>query len=323
MQRSLAGLQRIDPATARLQELYDAAWYALEEVAREAQAYAEGIEHDPARLAEVERRRDLLYRLKQKHGGTIEAVVEAGRAARAELDLLDTVGLDRRTLEARRDAAAAAVTTAAEALSGKRCAAASALATAVSARLPELGMPDGRFLVDLPARERIGPDGAEQVEFRVALNLGHEARPLARVASGGELARVMLALKVILARLDDVPTLIFDEVDAGIGGRTGLMVGDAMRDVATHHQVFAITHLPQIAARAHHHIVVAKGAKGGVTTSDVVVVTDEARVTEVARMLGGDAESATSREHARELLASASVPPTRDRPTAQRARKRG
>ena len=324
LQRSLAGLQRIDPSTARLQELYDAAWYALEEVVREARAYAEGIEHDPARLAEVERRRDLLYRLKQKHGGTLEAVVEAGRAARAELDLLDTAGLDRRALEDRRVAAAAAVAEAAAALSAKRGAAATALATAVTARLPELGMPDGRFLVDLPARDGVGPDGAESVEFRVALNLGHEARPLARVASGGELARVMLALKVILARLDDVPTLIFDEVDAGIGGRTGLMVGDAMRDVATHHQVFAITHLPQIAARGHHHIVVAKGAKGGVTTSDVSVVTDAARVTEIARMLGGDAESATSREHAKELLMSAAAPsPTRARPTAQRARKRG
>lgn len=326
LQRSLAGLQRIDPSTARLQELYDAAWYALEEVVREARAYAEGIEHDPARLAEVERRRDLLYRLKQKHGGTLEAVVEVGRAARAELDLLDTAGFDRHALEDRRVAAAATVAEAATALSVTRRAAAAALATAVTARLPELGMPDGRFLVDLPARDGVGPDGAESVEFRVALNLGHEARPLARVASGGELARVMLALKVILARLDDVPTLIFDEVDAGIGGRTGLMVGDAMRDVATHHQVFAITHLPQIAARGHHHIVVAKGAKGGVTTSDVSVVTDAARVTEIARMLGGDAESATSREHAKELLMSAAAAapsPTQARPTAQRARKRG
>src|SRR5690606_19427657 len=117
--------------------------------------------------------------------------------------------------------------------------------------------------------------------------------------------RVMLALKTILARLDGVPTLIFDEVDAGIGGRTGLMVGDAMRDVAQHHQVFAITHLPQIAARAHHHIVVRKAAKSGVTTSDVSLVTGDARVDEIARMLGGDAESATSREHARELIATA------------------
>ena len=253
VQRALGGLQRIDPATSRLQELFDAAWYALEEVAREAQAYADGIEHDPARLEAVERRRDLLFRLKQRHGGSIEAVLAAGREARAELELLDTAGLDRRTLTSQRTAAAAALDAAAAALSAKRRVAAAALADAVTARLPDLGMPDGRFLVDLPAREAIGPDGAEQVEFRVALNVGHEARPLARVASGGELARVMLALKVILARVDDVPTLIFDEVDAGIGGRTGLMVGDAMRDVAAHHQVFAITHLPQIAARGHHH----------------------------------------------------------------------
>ncbi|MFZ9450052.1 MAG: DNA repair protein RecN [Alphaproteobacteria bacterium] len=321
VQRALGGLQRIDPATSRLQELFDAAWYALEEVAREAQAYADGIEHDPARLEAVERRRDLLFRLKQRHGGSIEAVLAAGREARAELELLDTAGLDRRALTSQRTAAAAALDATAAALSAKRHVAAAALADAVTARLPDLGMPDGRFLVDLPAREAIGPDGAEQVEFRVALNVGHEARPLARVASGGELARVMLALKVILARVDDVPTLIFDEVDAGIGGRTGLMVGDAMRDVAAHHQVFAITHLPQIAARGHHHIVVAKAAKGGVTTSDVSVVADEGRVTEVARMLGGDAESATSREHARELLAAAQAPAPR--PAPQRARKRG
>ena len=115
----------------------------------------------------------------------------------------------------------------------------------------------------------------------------------------------MLALKTILARLDRVPTLIFDEVDAGIGGKVGLMVGDAMRRVAEHHQVFAITHLPQIAARAHHHIVVSKGAKGGVTTADIAVVEGAARIAEMARMLGGDAESKVSREHARELLSSA------------------
>jgi len=112
----------------------------------------------------------------------------------------------------------------------------------------------------------------------------------------------MLALKTILARLDRVPTLVFDEVDTGIGGRVGLCVGDTMRRVAEHHQVFAITHLPQIAARAHHHIVVSKGARSGVTTADISIVSDNERVTEVARMLGGDAESATSRAHARELL---------------------
>ena len=305
LQKPLAALQRIDPSTARLQELYDAAYYALEELSREAQAYADAIERDPARLDEVERRRDQIFRLAKKYGGSIEAVIETGRSARAELDLLDTAGLDLRGLEARVTDAEAAFAGAAAKLSAKRRKAGAALAKAVEARLPDLGMPDGHFLVELTPRGEASPQGAEEVEFRVALNLGHEARPLARVASGGELARVMLALKTILARLDGVPTLIFDEVDAGIGGRTGLMVGDAMRDVASHHQVFAITHLPQIAARAHHHIIVQKAAKGGVTTSDVRVVEGEARVDEIARMLGGDAESETSRDHARELLAQA------------------
>ncbi|WKW12399.1 DNA repair protein RecN [Pseudogemmatithrix spongiicola] len=307
LQKPLAALQKIDPSTAKLQELYDNAWYALEELAREAQAYAETVEHDPARLAEVDARRDLLFRLMKKYGGSIEAVMRTGKDARAELDLLDTASLDMRGLEQRVQETDAALQRAAAALTKKRRAAATALAKAVEARLPDLGMPDGRVLVHLAPRETIGASGAEDVEFRVALNVGHEARALARVASGGELARVMLALKTILARLDNVPTLIFDEVDAGIGGRTGLMIGDAMRDVAAHHQVFAITHLPQIAARAHHHIVVQKAAKGGVTTSDVGVVVEADRVDEIARMLGGDSESVTSREHARELLATAAA----------------
>ena len=137
------------------------------------------------------------------------------------------------------------------------------------------------------------------MEFRVALNVGHEARPLARVASGGELSRVMLALKTILARLDRVPTLIFDEVDAGIGGRVGLQVGETMRRVAKDHQVFAITHLPQIAARAHHHIVVAR-ARGGVTTADITVLegTSGCRDRAHARRRSGERRESRAREGA-------------------------
>jgi DNA repair protein RecN (Recombination protein N) len=305
LQKALGALQKIDPSTSRLQELFDAAYYALEELARETEEYLSSVEHDPARLAEVDRRRDLIFRLTKKYGASIGEVVETGRAARAELDVLDTASLDLRALDARVAAATGFLESAAKVLSKKRKSAASTLAKAVEALLPELGMPDGRFFVDLVPREEIAATGAEALEFRVALNLGHDARPLARVASGGELARVMLALKTILARLDHVPTLIFDEVDAGIGGKVGLMVGDAMRRVAGHHQVFAITHLPQIAARAHHHIVVSKGARGGVTTADITIVAGDDRVNEIARMLGGDAESAVSRDHARELLAAA------------------
>jgi DNA repair protein RecN (Recombination protein N) len=166
-------------------------------------------------------------------------------------------------------------------------------------------MDGGRFTVMLIGKDPPDANGAEDVEFRIALNVGHDARPLARVASGGELSRVMLTLKTILARADQVPTLVFDEVDSGIGGKVGLQVGDTLRRVADNHQVFAISHLPQIAARAHNHIVVAKAARGGVTTADVTVLTGANRVQEIARMLGGDPESKVSREHARELLSAA------------------
>jgi DNA repair protein RecN (Recombination protein N) len=313
LQRVLTSLQKIDPSTGRLQGLYDAAYYALEELARETEAYAASIENDPARLEIVERRRDLIFRLVKKYGGSIAAALETGRAARAELDLLDTAALDLRGLDARVLAAENALDAVAAKLSSRRRTAAAKLAKAAESLLPELGMPDGKFFVSLAPRTEIAATGAEDVEYRVALNVGHDARPLSRVASGGELARVMLALKTILARLDRVPTLIFDEVDAGIGGKVGLMVGDSMRRVAEHHQVFAITHLPQIAARAHHHIVVSKGAKGGVTTADISVVGEEERVREIARMLGGDAESRVSREHAAELLESGARTPVRSR----------
>jgi DNA repair protein RecN (Recombination protein N) len=174
-----------------------------------------------------------------------------------------------------------------------------------------LGLPGGRFSVVLSTRPAIGAAGAEDLDFQVALNVGHDARPLARVASGGELSRLMLALKSILARLDSVPTLVFDEVDSGIGGSVALQVGQALRRLSTHHQVLVITHLAQIAARAHTHIVVAKAARGGVTTTDIAVVDGEGRVAELARMLDGDPESEVSRAHARELLAAASAAPAR------------
>jgi DNA repair protein RecN (Recombination protein N) len=308
VERHLSAIQRIDPTLARLQELYDAAYYNLEALARELEEYEASIDLDPARLTEVRTRRDLLFRLTKKYGATLAEVIDTGRRTREELDLVDSAGLDLRQLEAREREAKARLEERAAALTELRRAAAQRLSANVDKVLPDLGMPDGHFSVRLTPTNEIGPYGAEDIEFRVSLNVGHEERPLSRVASGGELSRVMLALKTILARLDHVPTLVFDEVDAGIGGRVGLMVGETMRRVAAHHQVFAITHLPQIAARAHHHILVAKGARGGVTTADVTVLTGADRVSEVARMLGGDPKSDVSRAHAQELLESAAAP---------------
>jgi DNA repair protein RecN (Recombination protein N) len=300
--RTLAAIQKIDPSLDRLSELYDAAFYNIEELGRELDAYLGTIELDPARLEAVRRRRDLLFLLTKKYGPTLADVIETGEKARAELELAESGGLDIGVLEKRRGEAEAKLAAAAARLSKLRIDGGRKLAAAVDGVLPDLGMPDGHLTVDLPKHDDIQATGAEGVVFKVSLNVGHEARPLARVASGGELSRVMLALKTILARLDGVPTLVFDEVDAGIGGRVGLQVGETMRRVAASHQVFAISHLPQIAARAHHHIVVSKSPRGGVTTADTTVVDGEARVVEIARMLGGDPESDVSRAHARELI---------------------
>ena len=305
--RSLTSVQKVDPSAARMVELFESGFYALDELARAVDQYAMSVDLDPERLEEVRRRRETIYALVKKYGPGLDDVIETGRVSRAELDLVDSGSFDLAELERRENAIRERLEAEAKKLTASRSAAARKLAKAVDLILPDLGMPGGRFSAVLIPKSDPDENGAEEIEFRVALNVGHDARPLARVASGGELSRVMLALKTILARADAVPTLVFDEVDAGIGGKVGLQVGDTLRRVAEHHQVFAISHLPQIAARAHNHIVVAKAAKGGVTTADITVLNGSDRVVEIARMLGGDPESKVSRAHAKELLESASV----------------
>lgn len=327
VRRALHTLSRIDPATARWQTTFDEAVYSLEELAREFETYAEGIDAEPERLRKLEARRDLLHALTRKYGPSLDDVMATGRQAREELDLVDGGAIDLKAIADARAAADGALVEAAAQLSRRRQSGARQLALAVSPLLPELGMPDGTFDVHLAPLDEIGAHGAEQVSFLAALNAGSEARPLSRIASGGELARVMLALSTVLARLQQVPTLVFDEIDAGIGGAVAWQVGALMRRVAGHHQVLAISHLAQIAARAHHHVVVRKGAVGTVTTADTNVVTDDARITEIARMLGGDADREVSRAHARELLergVSESVaPPTMARAEGKSARGGG
>jgi DNA repair protein RecN (Recombination protein N) len=182
------------------------------------------------------------------------------------------------------------------------------LASDVAALLPALGMAGGRFRVELEPLETPGRTGSERVEFHVSLNPGFEPAPLAKVGSGGELSRVMLALKTVLAAVDRVPTLVFDEIDAGIGGRVANQVAARLAEVAGRHQVFAITHLPQIAARASNHLRVDKTEHEGRAATRTVRLTDAERVGELARMLGGDPDSEISQRHARELLAGAGEP---------------
>ena len=303
-ERALGQLERTDPDTAAWRELLDQAYANLGELARTARDYAAGLEADPARQAEVEARRDLLYRLRQKYGETLAAVLETRRRAAAELDLLDTADLDLRALAGRRSALAGAVAAAAGALTAKREAAAERLARSVNRLLPRLGLPGGRLRAALTPLPAPGSFGAESVQLLVQLNTGMEERPLARSASGGELSRLMLALKVVLARHDALPTLVFDEVDQGIGGEVGGQVGAALADVARRHQVLVITHLPQIAARSDRHLVVSKKPRGGLATSDVAWIHGEDRVAELARMLG-DPDGEAARRHALAMLGAA------------------
>jgi len=305
--RALDQLERIDASVAPWRELLDQAYAATSEVARAAEGYASEIERDPTRLEAVERRRDVLYRLLQKYGPAVQDVVRTGEEAQRELSLLDTGDHDLTTLAERRVAAETALGEVAGRLSKKRKQAGARLAKAVAALLPGLGMPGGQFAVQIDPAETVTQAGADEVVFLVQLNVGLGAHPLVQVASGGELSRLMLALKVVLAQHDKVPTLVFDEVDQGIGGEVAVQVGEALGRVALARQVLVITHLPQIAARAAHHVVVTKEPRGGVATADVRVVSGEERVAEIARMLG-HADDPVARQHAKELLKKGHTP---------------
>lgn len=307
--RTLGQLERIDASVGPWRELVESAAANVEELALAVRQYATDIDRDPDRLAEVERRRDVLYRLTQKYGPGIDEVRRTGAEAARELELLDTADLELENLSERRQTADARLAEAARALSAKRATAAKRLAKAVEALLPGLGMRAARFAVAMDSLDEATGTGADRVTFVVKPNPGLDARPLAQVASGGELSRLMLALKVVLAAHDRVPTVVFDEVDQGIGGEVAAQVGDALWQVGRARQVLVITHLPHIAARAAHHLRVAKRPRGGIATADVAVLQDEGRIQELARMLG-DAGDPVVVQHARELLKKQGVAAT-------------
>jgi DNA repair protein RecN (Recombination protein N) len=299
--RALTNLEKVDPAVGEWREMLDTAYANLSELSRLATEYAGSVQEDPDRLAAVERRRDQLFRLTGKYGPSLEAVQATRDEAAAELDLLDTADIDLRALAARREVTEGTLEKASDALSTRRREAADRLARGVNRLLPRLGLPGAKLAALLLPLTEPGTHGRETVQLNVQLNEGLEAKPLARVASGGELSRLMLALKVVLVKHDAIATLVFDEVDQGIGGEVGVQVGAALNEVAQRHQVLVITHLPQIAARADTHLAVAKEARGGIATSDVQMLHGEDRLNEIARMLG-DSEGDAARRHAQAML---------------------
>jgi DNA repair protein RecN (Recombination protein N) len=302
VRRTLERIAAYDPELAPDVQLLSDALHAVTDVGRRMGDYATGVDHDPARLEEVRERLDRLFRLKRKYGPELADVLATAQRVREELEGLDDADHDLERLRRRIDEASQALEHDAAALSALRHAAATGLGESVAAVLPDLGLPGASFEVTLTTHEVISAGGAESVEFRVATNRGFDPMPLSRIASGGELSRVMLALKSILAGVDRVPVLVFDEIDAGIGGVVAGAVAHKLSQVATRHQVFVVTHLAQVASRAASHLLVEKGDGDGITTAGVRALDGEARVEELARMLGGDPGSATSRKHARELL---------------------
>jgi len=274
------------------------------ELARDVAAAAETIDLDPASRAAAEERLALLYDLRRKYGEGLEAVIAFGEEAAAELHRLEHQGEERERSRAVEEERLAALRASCNRMRAARLAAAGSLAKAVNAELPPLGLPAGAFDIDLDPVEP-GPTGADRVTFTFAPNPGEPPRPLGRIASGGEASRLALALKVVLAAADDTPLLVFDEVDAGVGGRNALALGERLKALSTFHQVLCVTHLPQVAAHADTHLVVDKRVAGKRTTTDVRVLDAEERAAELAAMLGGPSAGEEARAAAVALLRAA------------------
>lgn len=285
-----------------LAERLASAGIEVADIASELQHYAADIDLDPARLAAVQERRAAITALVRRYGPTLDDVLDWAKSAAARVPELD--GDDRRLeqLEAEIAALGPQVGELAERLRAVRRSAASTFAERVQAELAELSMPSARLEVTVEPADEPALHGGDVVEFGFAANSGTAPRPMSKGASGGELSRLMLALEVVLADEHTVPTLVFDEVDAGIGGKAAVEVGRRLARLARHAQVIAVTHLPQVAAFADDHFVVTKSDDGAVTASSVRRLTPDERVDELARMLAGLDDSRAAQEHARELL---------------------
>jgi DNA repair protein RecN (Recombination protein N) len=302
---SIARLRALVDYDAALKEplaLLESAEAQLAEAAHALRHYADRVELDPGRLAEVERRVEALHSMARRLRTEPEALPDLLERLAARLDELE-VASNLDALVAQEKAARAKYDEQAKKLSAQRKSAAAKLSKDVTAAMKELAMAGGRFTVALRPIEGGSAQGGEAVEFLVAANPGQEPRPLAKVASGGELSRISLAIQVITSKAAAVPTMIFDEVDSGIGGAVAEIVGRKLRALGRERQVLCVTHLPQVAAQADHQWSVAKITVNGTVRSSVAVLDAAARVEEVARMLGGTQITSTTRKHAAEMLA--------------------
>lgn len=302
----------IDKTLEALDTRIESSFYELSDISAEFDSYADKLVFDPAHLEEVQDRLSLIYNLKKKYASSqnapLQEVFDYFEMAQKSLDQLGAGTEDKEQLEKQISELEKKVYLAGKTLSEKRKAMGDKLAVEIEGLLKNLGMKDARFAVSITQKpgdkieQMCGPYGFDNIEFLISANLGSALQPLAKIASGGELSRVMLALKTIFAQNDPVQSLVFDEIDTGIGGEVAVAVGSHMKKLAENKQIFCITHLASIAVYADNQIKISKGVEGGRTTSNVHPIEGEERVVEIARMLSGDADSSASLEHARSML---------------------
>ncbi len=303
--RALGALEEIasvDATAAPMLEAVRQAALQLDDVSRDVRQYRDAVFFDPARLAEVESRLDLIGGLKRKYGSSVAEILAFGRAAREELERLENSAEFLAELEARAGRERAALDAAAARLGDLRREVAKDLARAVEASLGDLGMKKTRFEVSFEPEDPPGPRGAEKVEFLFSPNPGEPPKPLSRIGSGGETSRVMLALKAILAEADEISTMIFDEIDTGVGGGAAQAVGEKLAAIALVRQVVCVTHLARVASLADSHHFILKETAGGRTQTKVKTLAADERVEEVARMLAGHPPTPITLAHAKEML---------------------
>lgn len=304
LSRAIQGLQslgHIEPQFNDLAEVLISAQAQAEDVAHSLHSYLRKADLDPQGLAQLDERMGLWLSLARRYKKTPEDLPMTLAAWRDELTRLDAA-VDLDALQKSEQAAHKICLQMAQQVSKQRKSAAAPLAKAVSAAMQQLGMQGGRFEVNLQTQATLAQHGLDEVSFLVAGHEGSTPRPVGKVASGGELSRIALAIAVTTSELGEAGTLIFDEVDSGVGGAVAETVGRLMQQLGKHRQVLAVTHLPQVAACADHHLLVSKAASKGQVSSQVRSVVNEERVNEIARMLGGEKLSATTLAHAREML---------------------
>lgn len=303
---ALAKLQEAAEIDNSLTSFADAladAYAAVEDTARELKREADKQENDPAALEEIEERLQVIYKLKRKYGGTVEAVLAFYDKVAEELDFLANSNEKVAELMAAKEKEQKKLTAYAGTLTARRKDTAEQVAEQIEAALRDMEMKDARFHIQIDEKADWTADGKDKVEFLISANAGESLKPLAKIASGGEMSRVMLALKTVLVDADDIGTFIFDEIDTGVSGRTARKVGEKMRFLGGKRQILCITHLPQIAAMADSHFLIEKESDGAETITKVTPLTEEGSVGEVARLMGGSDVTETTLAAARELIA--------------------